>query len=358
MRALYEFPEEVRDEIVRIHLSGMTGRPGEVSKLGSGEFGTTYLLTPHQSTHRLVAKMPAIHKFGTPQEAVRGLEGLLYELDRAHQFYRNPWVNRFFDVQIVHGWPFLWSRWRMGTLAVLIDDPANWDLSDKLVTLALIARALRTCGERGLIAHQDLKPENILFDDVRRTHQVPHDSGIHFHVFLADFGLANACLEIGRNSGPRPYMAPEQYSSEFIHGAKIDVFALCVLAHECLTDGVHPIGERTRDVWPAPIEGMAKQWKKQARWKKWACSTKTLDALDGADPELRELILAGLSPDSSLRPSVARMEEEFGASLERLYPDRADRVRHQVGSLESDLGTPDEPWPHMLGPIWMSGFKN
>ena len=76
-------------------------------------------------------------------------------------------------------------------------------------------------------------------------------AGYQTNIYVSDFGIADAFRNIGQNTGSRPYMAPEQFSQEMIvDGSKIDVFALGVIAFECFTDGMHPIGELTTDVLP------------------------------------------------------------------------------------------------------------
>ena len=131
---------------------------------------------------------------------------------------------------------------------------------------------LRLASERGIAAHQDLKPGNVFFDDLSRKN-VPKDStGMHFHIFVGDFGLADAFRDFGRNQGSRPYMAPEQFDVEVADPAfapAFDVFALAVIACECFLDGRHPSGVVTRDRWPWQ-RGMPQKWNWELTWREWA----------------------------------------------------------------------------------------
>ena len=78
-----------------------------------------------------------------------------------------------------------------------------------------------------------------------------------------------ACLRI------RTYMAPEQYTKDLIEdGSRMDVFALAVIAFECLTDGLHPIGVRTSDVWPVPLPDKPSKWSHEDIWKSWGAPCK------------------------------------------------------------------------------------
>ena len=187
---------------------------------------------------------------------------MLHELEKTHRIFMVPWINRFFDVQIIHGWPYILSRYRDGSLEDLIANPLAWSLQDRFASLIQIVRALRLARERGIAAHQDLKPGNVFFDDLSRK-GVPNESkGMLFHMFVGDFGLADAFRDFGRNSGSRPYMAPEQFSSTPIEPAMpiaFDVFALGVITFEVFTDGTHPVGVTTADVWPWR-QGIPQKW--------------------------------------------------------------------------------------------------
>ncbi len=230
---LYEVDEERRRKIVKMHLEMPRG--GTARGPTEGAYGEVYSITFPENTfpRMFAAKCPRIKRFGSPENARAGIEQMLHELEKTHQIFMVPWVNRFFDVQFVHGWPFILSRYRDGTMEYLIANPLAWSVQDRLAALIQVVRALRLAYQHGIFAHQDLKPGNVFFDDLSRM-GVPKDSkGMHFHMFVADFGLADAFKDFGRNSGSRPYMAPEQFSSTPMDPsapAKFDIFALGVLA--------------------------------------------------------------------------------------------------------------------------------
>jgi serine/threonine-protein kinase len=92
-----------------------------------------------------------------------------------------------------------------------------------------LASALGYAHSRGII-HRDIKPENILLSDG--------------HAVLADFGIAAACSRAtnasaltlpGQSPGTPGYMAPEQLIDPTAADARVDVYALGVLAHELFT---------------------------------------------------------------------------------------------------------------------------
>jgi hypothetical protein len=132
IKPLYEFDEEWRRRIVKMHLEMQQG--GEVTGPIEDAFGEVYSITLPESTSpsRIAAKCPRIKRFGTLDQARTGFDQLLHELEKAHSVFMVPWVNRFSDVQIIHGWPFILSNYRDGSLEDLIANPLAWSLKTSL----------------------------------------------------------------------------------------------------------------------------------------------------------------------------------------------------------------------------------
>jgi eukaryotic-like serine/threonine-protein kinase len=150
---------------------------------------------------RIAAKCPRFKRFGTSETARAGIEQGLHELEKTYSALMVPWINRFFDVQIIHGWPFLLSRYRDGTLEDLIANPLAWSVPDQFASLIQIVRALRLAQERGIAAHQDLKPGNVFFDDLRpKFVDLNASKGMHFRMLVGDFGIADAFRDFSRNN--------------------------------------------------------------------------------------------------------------------------------------------------------------
>lgn len=346
---LYELDEEVRDLIIRAQL-GLRCDAEIVSK-SEGAFGDVYQLqrTKNASPRFLAAKCPKIVRFGSKEKAVLALEKMLHEVDKTYKLFDCPWVNPFADICIIQGWPFLISQWRDGTLSDLVANPPALRLIDRLASLLQIVRVLQMAAERGLGAHQDLKPDNIFFVDWRRKFVGISDSpGIHYQILVGDFGNADAFREFGRNTGSRPYMAPEQFETESLKstaGPAMDIFAVGVLAHECLCDGYHPIGEVTSEVWPHRI-GVSKKWDRARVWRNWAKQEKKdLDRLKKNCPaELVSVISAAMDADAEKRPTPEKFEEILWKTLEFVDADAYETIQVQVKELESMYA--GNQWPH------------
>jgi hypothetical protein len=113
IKPLYEFEDDRRQEMVRMHLE--LPRGGQVTGPLEGTYGSVYSIDSNLGL-RIAAKCPRIRRFGTAVEARSGIEKILHELEKTHQVFMVPWVNRFFEVQFIHGWPFILSRFHDGTL--------------------------------------------------------------------------------------------------------------------------------------------------------------------------------------------------------------------------------------------------
>jgi serine/threonine protein kinase len=351
VRPLYEFDSERRQRIIKAHLSSRWSA-SQVTGPVEGAYGEVYsiILPLGQYPARIAAKCPKFKRFGNAEKARAGVEQALRELEKAHNVYRIPWVNRLFELQFIHGWPFIQSAYHDGSLEDLIANPLSWTVADRITNLIQILRALILAAKAGIASHQDLKPDNVFFDELCRR-GVPRDSpGMHFHMLVGDFGLADAFRDLGRNTGSRPYMAPEQYRSEPPEpGAPVlfDVFAVGVLTCECFADGLHPIGRVTADVWPWQ-RGVEQKWNRESTWRGWAeARQKTLpNRMETLPLPLRDITLASLAVEPPKRPSLEEFEQTLWDCLRHIDHSTCEGFRMQVDHMESHLSGPNEGWPH------------
>ena len=98
----------------------------------------------------------------------------------------------------------------------------NFDMECSRFFIACLIEALEDIHEQKIV-HRDVKPENLAFDDKG-------------YLRLVDFGLAlrSKSCSLGRTSGSVGYMAPE-VSQGLPHGEAADIFAIGVIAFECMT---------------------------------------------------------------------------------------------------------------------------
>lgn len=337
--ALYEHDEETRDFLIRSYFSAHLN--AKVSSHSFGVFGDIYILDNGEGVapRFLAAKCPKLKRFGSKENASAALENIIHELEKTFGLIDSPWVNRFSDIRIIHGWPFVISRFQHGTLADLIGNPLALSDADRVITLIQIIRALRMAAENGVSAHQDLKPQNIFFRNLHRDFVgLEGSNGIKYQMLVADFGNADAFKEFGRNTGTRPYMAPEQFDNEIIEdagGVALDIFGLAVMAHELFCDGHHPIGEKTEDVWPRK-SGVPRKWGEASPWRNWSqLETKDLSLLETRAPkELFPLLSASMSPSPEQRPDAESVEAALWKALQAIEAAAEHNVRFQVDQLE------------------------
>lgn len=322
MMKLWEFPPEQQAQMVAISL----GKQGQLIGEMASPHSSIYTFDQGASTfpRYVVAKGIQVNNLMPVDEKWKYLSRALYEVNNAHVVCHHPSVQRFFDVEIVHGVPFLLSRKRDATLRDVI---AEGELSEtEAVSIAIqIVHALNYCESMGLVCHQDMKPENIFVDFIADHFVMPEDYPLRCRTFVADFELANAYLILRHPYGSRPYMAPEQYQklsdvSPFPDFSRVDVFALGVILYEMLTGGVHPIGEHTSLIWPVPAEGQSRKWLREDPWKKWIGRGANFNVPEqhNLDLEMVKIIQSCLNSDPALRTSKSELEKILRKRLEVL----------------------------------------
>jgi serine/threonine protein kinase len=316
---LWEFTDEQRDLIVGIQLSHL----GKVIQKFTTPYSYIYTLQSQYSPNDyLIAKTPRVEVSLGPEEINSRLIRFLSEINNIYKVCHHSFISHFGRAEIIHGCPFLISAKKHMTLRDAIED-SKMDEVDVLTIAIQVVRALEYCNSKGIIAHQDMKPENIFLDSIHNKFAINGDYPFKYQAFLADLGMANSALLFCKPYGSRPYMSPEQYqnlndkypvvlTSNFIEKIahefqRSDIFAVGVLMAEMLTGGIHPIGERTSDVWPNSIRG--NKWSHEDIWKKWSKSNfKVNSAIQIANVKLLQIINNCLSTSPLDRPDAGNLK--------------------------------------------------
>jgi serine/threonine protein kinase len=299
----YDFSEDEQ----KLLLAAALGNRGVVVKRLNGVCGDIFVMDQGESVYPryVCAKMP--RKLETVP-AVEANERFVQELALQLRFSHHTFVHWCFDLREVLGAPVALFRYWDGDLLHYMSGQSE---IRQLSLIAYCCSGLIHCYSHGLVCHQDLKPANIFVRDFEKVINALPDIDIYQVAMIADFGLANAFLKTPAVfEGSRPYMAPEQWGKTQL-SEKTDVFALGIILYELLTNGVHPAGVRTDDVWPSAKPGHSTKWTRPSDWQKWIARGCPLEAPGNLRSDVISLVKRALSVDPDERPSMVGLRNEI-----------------------------------------------
>jgi eukaryotic-like serine/threonine-protein kinase len=205
--------------------------------LGQGGMGVVWAAT-HAITRRTVA-MKFVRSSTLQQRSE--LRGRLLREAHAAAAVRHPNVVEILDVfELDSDTPVIVMTLLQGeTLGQRLAREQSLSLADTASLLLPAISAIGTAHARGIV-HRDLKPDNIYLS------QGPEGSTVK----VLDFGIAklldpedlhdSVATQTGSTLGTPSYMAPEQATGAKDVDHRADVWALGVIAYECLS-GMRPI---------------------------------------------------------------------------------------------------------------------
>jgi non-specific serine/threonine protein kinase len=216
----------------------------------------------------------------------------------------HPNVIPIYEAGEADGQLFLAMRLVEGTnLRTLIRSELRLSPARAVQLVAQIASALDAAHAKGLV-HRDVKPQNILV----------LDPGAAEHVYLTDFGLAQAADESTELTAPGlwvgtpDYVAPEQLSGDPVD-RRADVYALGCVLFEALTGHV-------------PFEGASRGEKLMAHLS--SPPPRLTEELSGAPPALDDVIVRALAKRSAERfPTAGELADAARTAIEDAPTDRA-----------------------------------
>jgi serine/threonine-protein kinase len=207
----------------------IAGRYRLVSLLGRGGMGEVWR-AEHTALHSAVAIKLIHQRYANDEGVVRRF----MQEARAAASLQSPYVVRTTDFGVVEGTPFLVMELLNGeSLAERLERVGRLGPAEAARVVRHVARAIGKAHEAGFV-HRDLKPDNIFIcsDDEEEI------------VKVLDFGIAKAISgTLGDNSthtrtgallGTPYYMSPEQAQGDRSVDFRTDLWAIGVIAFECL----------------------------------------------------------------------------------------------------------------------------
>jgi eukaryotic-like serine/threonine-protein kinase len=339
----------------KLMLEVALGNKGKCVNLTSGRRGEIYIFDQGDNvTPRYVcAKIPKKLANCSSEETANRF---VNELKKQLEFYHHEFVHWAFDFTEIAGVPIALFRYWGSDLDKLLKQGEVSQIQ-KLSIMTYLCAGLRHCYNKGLIVHQDLKPSNIFLRNMREEYNEGSGDSLNLDIYnfamIADFGMANAAVEVGAFDGARPYMAPEQWAKTNL-SSSTDIFAIGVILYELLTDGHHPVGIKLQDYWPEPKNGNTRKWKKPEQWEKWVKhGCKIENCSSQLDSKVLTFIEKMISTDPASRPAI----DEVISFLLELIKEECEASYTRVESLinyydqQSQNGSLEKTWPYLFS-VW------
>jgi eukaryotic-like serine/threonine-protein kinase len=209
-------------------------------KLGEGGFGAVYEAEQPAFRRKVAIKTLHKHLVSSPNLIKRfHREGLV-----ASQLEHPSAVKMLSLGETEDGYLWIAMEFLQGpTLTQRIQEVGALPLLEFASIIIPVCEALAEAHSKQII-HRDLKPDNIMLV-ISQGKSIPK---------VLDFGIAGIIndgdgpTKTGSISGTPPYMPPEQWKGLKFTDARTDIYALGLIAYQCLS-GLHPYHAETGPDW-------------------------------------------------------------------------------------------------------------
>ncbi len=258
--------------------------------LGSGGFGTVYLVKDTWIDKKLAIKVP--HKQGGDFDELLREPRLLAALDHSN-------IVRIVTAEKADDYFFIVMEYVEGeTLEAILEREKTLPVTRAVDIIRQIAAGVDYAHQQGVL-HRDLRPGNVLVTENQK-------------IKIADFGTSRFLEVAARAStviGSPPYMAPEQFQGRAVFAS--DVYSVGVIMYEMMTGKLPYFSVNPRQLEKMALSG------RLARPRE----------LNRAIPrEIEEIILKALAPEISDR------YQQAGQLLDDL--STASEIDHRASRME------------------------
>lgn len=311
--------------------------------LGQGGMGTVWR-AEHLVLRSAVA-IKLIHPRASDSDAIH--QRFLREAQAAAQL-RSPHVVQILDYGVDDATPFIVMELLEGeSLAERLRRVGRLPPADTARILVHAARALQKAHEAGIV-HRDLKPDNVFL--VRNA-----DEEL---IKVLDFGIAkslqvtqsaDAATQTGAVLGTPHYMSPEQARGNRAVDHRTDIWALGVIAFECLT-GRRPfespvLGDLLLKICAEPAPVPSQVASVPPAFDAWfaRCTQRDPAARFGSVAEMAEALRASIGGSSLSLPAPPLSGSVPSAPYVRAATDPATRVPPSTGYSLPAPAAPSKP---------------